>query len=129
MAAKLIYLCGGKCPTFSLRDIRYTVSAPMDHSFDEWRAELREIDAELIALLQRRMEMAIELLHALRSEELTLGELEHDLDRLGIFLYAEIDEPVNGMIDKHLLLEIFSKVIREQKRLAEAVSKSQTRTS
>jgi len=41
------------------------------HSLDDWRARLREIDAELILLLQRRMQLAVELLALLRSEALT----------------------------------------------------------
>ena len=96
------------------------------HSLDDWRARLREIDAELIILLERRMQLAVELLALLRSEALTLGELEHDLDRLGIFLYPEIDDRLRGLMDKQSLLEIFAPIIREQKRLAETLSEPQS---
>jgi hypothetical protein len=89
------------------------------NSLDDWHKEQREIDAELIALLQRRMQLAIELFILFRTDLLTLGELEYDLDRLGIFLYADIDEPLAGLLDKRALLEIFSRIIREQKRVAE----------
>jgi len=44
-------------------------------SLDEWRTELREIDAELLFLLQRRAQLAIDLLVLLRRDDLTLGEL------------------------------------------------------
>jgi hypothetical protein len=90
----------------------------MIHSLDDWRSEVRELDAELITLLERRMQLAVELLALLRSEALTLGELEHDLDRLGIFLYAEVDDLAKGLMDKQSLLEIFGRIIREQKRMA-----------
>lgn len=96
----------------------------MIKSLEDWRDDIREIDAELIILLQRRTQLAIELFALLRTEPLTLGELEHDLDRLGIFLYAEIDEPVADLLDRMALLEIFGRIICEQKRLAEAISKS-----
>ena len=96
----------------------------MIKSLEDWRDDICEIDAELIILLQRRAQLAIELFALLRTESLTLGELEHDLDRLGIFLYAEIDEPAVGLLDRMALLEIFARIIREQKRLAEAISKS-----
>ncbi len=90
----------------------------MIHSLDDWRSEVRELDAELITLLERRMQLAVELLALLRSEALTLGELEHDLDRLGIFLYAEIDDLARALMDKQSLLEIFGRIIQEQKRMA-----------
>ncbi len=96
----------------------------MIHSLDDWRAELRDVDAELILLLQHRAQLAVELLALLRTEPLTLGEAEHDLDRLGIFLCAEIDDPVKGLLDKRALLEIFCRINREQKRLAEALRES-----
>ena len=96
----------------------------MIKSLEDWREDIREIDAELIVLLQRRTQLAIELFALLRTAPLTLGELEHDLDRLGIFLYAELDEPVAGLLDMMALLEIFARIIREQKRLAEAISRS-----
>jgi hypothetical protein len=96
----------------------------MNKSLSDWRAELCEIDAELILLLQRRTQLAVELLTLLRSEQLTLGEMENDLDRLGIFLYAFIDEPVSGLLDKSALLEIFSRIVQEQKQLMETISKS-----
>ena len=90
----------------------------MIHSLDDWREQLNEIDAELMILLQRRMQLAGELWELLRSEPLTLGE--NDLDRLGIFLYPEIDDQVMGPLDKRALLEIFARFIREAKRLTEA---------
>ncbi len=94
----------------------------MIKSLDDWHDELREIDAELIVLLERRMQLAVELFALMRTEPITLGKLEHDLNRLGIFLYAEIDEPIVGVLDKHALLEIFCRIIREQKRLAKEIS-------
>ena len=90
----------------------------MIKSLDEWREELREVDAELILLLDRRMQLALQLLARLRSGPLTLGELRYDLERLGIFLYAEIDEPILLAVDKRALLEIFRRIIIEEKRLA-----------
>jgi len=87
-------------------------------SLDEWREELREIDAELIFLVDRRMQLALQLLGLLRSGPLTLGELEYDLDRLGIFLYAEIKESTLPTLDKRALLEIFRRIVIEEKRLA-----------
>ena len=62
------------------------------------------------------MQLAIELVALVRSESVTLGELEHDLDRLGILLYADIDEPIAGPLDQRALLEIFGRIISEQKR-------------
>jgi len=47
----------------------------MIHSFDDWRKELRDVDAELISLLQRRLELAIEFLQLLHTDELSLGDL------------------------------------------------------
>ncbi len=59
----------------------------MIHSFDDWREELRDVDAELISLLQRRLKLAIEFLHLLRTDELSLGDMDQDMLRLGILNY------------------------------------------
>jgi len=88
-------------------------------SLEEWLAELREVDAELIFLLHRRMQLALELLLLFRDKDFTLGDLEDDLNRLGIFLYAEIAEPIPPTLDEHSLQEIFQRIISEEKRLAE----------
>lgn len=90
----------------------------MIKSLEEWPDELCEIDAELISLLHRRTQLAIQLLGLVRSGPLTLGELQHDLDRLDIFLYAEIEEPILPTLDKHALLKIFRCMVIEEKRLA-----------
>jgi hypothetical protein len=92
-------------------------------SLEDWRDYLRATDAELIVLLQRRMQLAIELFALLRTEPLTLDELEDDLNRLGVLLFADIDDPVRGLLDRRALLDIFARIIREEKRLAEALSK------
>ncbi|MFN2532729.1 MAG: hypothetical protein ABR555_15670 [Pyrinomonadaceae bacterium] len=97
----------------------------MIENLENWRDDLREVDAELIVLLQRRMELAVELLALLRTQPVTLGNVEHDLDRLGIFLYAEVDEQLAGLLDKSALLKIFGRVIREQKRVAEELTNTQ----
>lgn len=54
----------------------------------------------------------------LRTKEFSLSELEHDLDRLGIVLYVEIDDAAVALLDKPALLEIFCRIVRERKRVA-----------
>jgi len=88
-------------------------------SLEEWLAELREVDAELIVLLHRRLQLALDLLLVFRHKDFTLGDLEDDINRLGIFLYAEIAEPIPPPLDEHSLQEIFQRIISEEKRLAE----------
>jgi hypothetical protein len=97
------------------------------NSLDEWRDELRDIYAELISLLCRRMQLAFVLLRLLRDKELTLGDLDDDIDRLGIFLYAEIGEPIPPPLDRRSLEEIFRRIIIEEKRLAWSLSEDSGR--
>jgi chorismate mutase len=91
-------------------------------SLDDWRKELRDIDAELLILLHRRMQLAIELLALLRGEHFTLGELEHDVNRLGILLSTQ-RAVTPSPLDEQAVKKIFRRIIIEEKRLAEAYGK------
>ncbi len=63
----------------------------MPSHFKDWRDELENLDAELIRLLNRRVELATRLLQLLRREDLTLGLLEHDANRLLILLFPNTE--------------------------------------
>lgn len=87
-------------------------------SFEEWRAEIDLIDAELVSLLCRRVQLAVEMLALLRSETLTLGSAMQDCDRLMIMLFADptlIPEP----LDKRAVSAIYRRIIWESRRVAE----------
>lgn len=88
----------------------------MIHRFDQWREELRDVDAELVSLIQRRVELAIGLLELLRTGELTLGDLEMDTVRLGVLLSTECE--ADTPLDEAALKKIFRRIINETKRLA-----------
>jgi len=89
----------------------------MIHSFDDWREELRDVDAELISLLQRRLELAIEFLRLLRTDELSLGDVDQDTLRLGILLSSERagDFPP---LDEAAVKKIFRRIVIETRRQA-----------
>lgn len=87
-------------------------------SFEEWRAEIDLVDAELMSLLCRRVQLAVEMLALLRSETLTLGSAMQDGDRLMIMLFGDptfIPQP----LDKRAVSAIYRRIIRESRRVAE----------
>lgn len=87
-------------------------------SIEEWRADIDLVDAELVTLLNRRVQLAVEMLALLRSKILTLGDAERDGDRLTIMLSREpalIPEP----LDKRAVFEIYRRITWESRRLAE----------
>ena len=88
----------------------------MTKPLDQWRAELRDIDAELIQLIHRRTQLAVELLQALRAND-PLGDLDRDADRLRVLMSAEIDNVVSPL-DRLAVEKIFRRIINEQRRLA-----------
>src|SRR6266496_476039 len=91
----------------------------MTKSPDEWREELREIDAELLSLLQRRVELAIEFLQILSSADLSLGDLDQDALRLGILLLPEFEGNFSPL-DEGASKKIFRRIAVESRRLAYA---------
>ena len=97
----------------------------MIKNLDDWRKELRDIDAELLYLLHRRMQLSIELLALLRGEQFTLGELEHDVNRLGILLSTQM-EATSSSLDEQAVKKIFRRIIIEERRLVEALGKGKS---
>lgn len=93
----------------------------MIKSLDEWRKELREIDAQLLWLLQRRVNLASRLLEILRTEELTLGDFDQDSLRLGLLLLSELDK-VQPPLDSPAVKKIFRRIAIETKRLVSATA-------
>jgi DNA-binding CsgD family transcriptional regulator len=89
----------------------------MIHSLDNWREELRDVDAELISLLQRRLELAIAFLQLLRTDELSLGDLDQDTLRLGILLSSECEGDFPPL-DEAAVKKIFRWIVIETRRLA-----------
>ncbi|HEY2974599.1 MAG TPA: LuxR C-terminal-related transcriptional regulator [Pyrinomonadaceae bacterium] len=89
----------------------------MIHSFDDWRKELRDVDAELISLLQRRLELAIEFLQLLHTDESSLGDLDQDTLRLGILLSSDYKEGFPPL-DEAAVERIFRRIVIETRRLA-----------
>lgn len=89
----------------------------MDHSFDDWREELRDIDAELVSLVQRRLELAIEFLQLLSTDKLSLGHLDQDTLRLGVLLCSDYEGDFTPL-DDEAVKKIFRRIINETQRLA-----------
>ncbi len=89
----------------------------MVRTVKDWREEINDIDAELISLLQRRMELAVELLELLRSEEVSLGDPHRDLQRLGILLSSEWEGNWPAL-DESAIRKIFRRIINEATRLS-----------
>jgi chorismate mutase len=83
----------------------------------DWRDGLENLDAELIRLLNRRVELATQLLKLLRREDLTLGLLEHDADRLLILLYPNTENGPLPLKERDVL-KLFSLISRECRRIA-----------
>lgn len=87
-------------------------------SIEEWRAEIDLVDAELMSLINRRVQLAVEMLMLLRSDALTLGSAMQDGDRLMVMLFrnaALIPEP----LDKRAISEIYRRIVWESRRVAE----------
>lgn len=89
----------------------------MIHNFEEWKQELHELDAELVALLQRRLELALEALQLLTSEELSAGDLDLDTLSLGILLQSQC-EGSYPPLDEAAVKKIFRRIVIETRRLA-----------
>ncbi len=89
----------------------------MIHSFKEWQEELHELDQQLIALLQRRLELALEALQLLSSEELSLGNLNMDTLSLGILLQSQC-EGSYPPLDEAAVKKVFRRIVIETRRLA-----------
>lgn len=87
-------------------------------SIAEWRAEIDLVDAELILLLSRRVQLAVEMLALLRSEALTLGSAMQDGDRLMVLLFGN-PALIPGPLDKRAISEIYRRIIWESRRVAE----------
>ena len=89
----------------------------MIHSLDDWRKELHDIDAELISLLQRRLELAIEFLQLLHNDDLSLGDLNQDALRLGLLLSSDYQGDFPPL-DRAAMERIFRQIVIETRRLA-----------
>src|SRR5260370_19165392 len=89
----------------------------MIHSFDDWREDLRDVDAELISLLKRRLKLAIEFLQLLSTDELSLGDVDQDTLRLGILLSSE-REGHFPPLDEAAVKKIFRRIVIETRRQA-----------
>jgi DNA-binding NarL/FixJ family response regulator len=87
------------------------------NNLDEWRKELREIDVELVSLLRRRAELAIELLQRLSRKDLTLGDLDKDTLRLSLLLWSQ-QQGAFPPLDDMAVKKIFRRIITETRRLA-----------
>jgi len=86
-------------------------------SIDEWRKELEAIDAELVRLLNRRVQLALDLLIVLRSEELTLGTPELDIERMTIFL-SNWCVKTSPPLAKRAVQRILTDILQESQRVA-----------
>ena len=89
----------------------------MIHSFKEWTEELHKLDAELIALLQRRLELAFDALALLTTEELSLGDLDLDTISLQVLLQSQC-EGSYPPLDEAAVKKIFRRIVIETRRLA-----------
>jgi DNA-binding CsgD family transcriptional regulator len=91
----------------------------MIKSFEDWRNELREIDAQLLWLLQRRVTLAINLLEMLRTQEITLGDFDEDNLRLGLLLLSDFEKS-QPPLDPAAVKKIFRRIAIETRRLLSA---------
>ncbi len=92
-------------------------------SLDDLRKDLREIDAQLRALLQRRVGLAIQLLEILSTQELTLGDLDQDSLRLGLLLLSPYEGSI-APLDKTAVDKIFRRIAVETRRLASSKARA-----
>ncbi len=89
----------------------------MPRHFKDWRDKLEAIDAELIRLINRRTELAIELLRLLRSQD-SSGDLAGDADRLLVLLYpAEMEIP--RLLSESAVKKLQRRVSVECRQIAE----------
>jgi DNA-binding CsgD family transcriptional regulator len=91
----------------------------MIKSLADWRQELREIDAQLLTLLQRRVGLAIQMLEVLSTEELSLGDFDMDTLRLGLLLISDYEKDFPPL-DRVGVRKIFRRIAAETRRLAAA---------
>jgi len=83
----------------------------------DWRKEIEAIDAELVRLVNRRAQLAVELLRLFRRD-LSLGDLNRDADRLSVLLFQS-GEQLDSSLDQAATAEFFRVLSRECRRLAE----------
>jgi chorismate mutase len=100
----------------------------LEEMFKQWRVEIDAVDAELVFLLNRRVQLAVEMLHILRSEMMTLGDAVQDGDRLSIILSWE-PTVIFKPLDTWAVKKIYRRIVRESRRMAEASGKAKVANS
>ncbi len=81
-------------------------------SIEDWRAQIDEIDGELLRLLNRRARLAAQIGALKRHEGLPL----YDAGREQCVI-ARACRDNRGPLDEHAVVEIFRHVIRESRRV------------
>lgn len=87
-------------------------------SIQDWRAQIDEVDGELLRLLNRRAGLAAQIGALKRSAGLPLYDAERERD-----VIARACRDNKGPLDERAVIEIFRRVIRESRRV-EARSES-----
>ena len=81
-------------------------------SIEDWRAQIDDVDAELLRLLNRRASLAVQIGALKRHAGLPV----HDARRER-YVLAKVCRDNRGPLDERAIVEIFRLVIRESRRI------------
>ena len=78
----------------------------------DWRGRIDEVDQELVDLINRRLEYAVEIGRIKRAEGLEVRDTQRELD-----LLQRLREYNQGPLGDSALVEVFTRIIAEARNL------------
>ena len=78
----------------------------------DWRGRIDEVDQELVDLINRRLEYAVEIGRIKRAEGLEVRDTQRELD-----LLQRLREYNQGPLGDSALVEVFTRIIAEARDL------------
>jgi len=82
-------------------------------TIEDWRAEIDAIDNEVLRLLNRRVQMAVEVAKLKQAAELPMGDPNRERDVLSRACRAN-----RGPLEDQAVVKLFRAIIRESRRIA-----------
>jgi chorismate mutase len=79
---------------------------------EDWRAEIDAIDAELVRLLNRRAQLAVEVGKMKRAAGLSIFDPDREHDVLARACRTNV-----GPLDDQAIIRLFRRIIRESRRV------------
>ena len=86
-------------------------------NIEYWRAEIDEVDSELLRLLNRRARLAAKVGRLKRASGLPLVDPDRE-----ILVLRRLQKANTGPLDQRAIAKVFGRIIRESRRVETQVS-------